>query len=484
MELAPPVKTIEVTIDGRPVPAIAGERLIEVAERNGVSVPHFCYHNHLSVAGNCRMCLVKVEGAPKLMPACNVAVAANMKIETTSAEVQRARQNVLQFLMLNHPVDCGVCDKAGECKLQDYQFAYGAPRSTSEDPKHHKRKLYALTSRIQLDNERCILCSRCVRFTKEISKTHMLGIVERGGHAYVDRITPELGEDPYSDNVISLCPTGALLSRDFLYASRSWFLEPVRSVCTGCARGCSIDLWRRKKEWRLQKLAEFEKPIYRVTPHENPDINGPWLCNMGFDQHKQLDRPRALTPAMGGAAVSMDDAIAKARELLAGARSPAVLASAHGSNEELDALKTVLGGETIVYVREDHQPAPGEVIEDDLLIRADKNPNSAGVRARFGERRFDAAVGHDVVLLWGDCGGDCGGDCDDYAAYGEARIVHLTAYLSNSARAADVCIPISTTFERSGSFTNFEGKLNRFNAVLDKPPGVLHASDVFARLAA
>ena len=182
---------MEIKINDRSIEAREGERLIDAALRHGIEIPHFCYHPHLSIAGNCRMCLVKVESVPKLMPACNMHVAANMKVDTAAPEVARARQMIMQFLMLNHPVDCGICDKAGECRLQDYEFEYGVPRSRSLEPKHRKRKLYALSERIQLDNERCILCSRCVRFTREVSKSNMLGIVERGGHAMVDRAVAE-----------------------------------------------------------------------------------------------------------------------------------------------------------------------------------------------------------------------------------------------------------------------------------------------------
>jgi NADH-quinone oxidoreductase subunit G len=376
-------------------------------------------------------------------------------------------------------VDCGICDKAGECRLQDYEFAYGLPQSRSTEPKHHKRKLYDVSPRIQLDNERCILCSRCVRFTREVSKSNMLGIVERGAHAFVERLDPQSDDDPYSDNVIGLCPTGALLSRDFLYQSRVWFLEPVRSVCTGCSRGCSIDLWRRRKEWRLRSLGEERNSmVYRVTAHENLEVNGPWLCNKGFDQHKLMSTERTLTPLLGGAPVTIEEALAHARDLIAQARSPAALVSALASNEELDAFKATLGARFRVYAREDSVAQAGEVVEDDFLIKSDKNPNSHGVRERFGWRTLTAAdaQAHDLFLVWGDWG--------DYDGFGGARVIHLESFARQHDRHADVHIPLSTTFERSGTFCNFEGKRNRFEKVLDKPPLVQHAGDVFAQLEA
>jgi ferredoxin len=286
------------TIDSRELEVNEGESVLQAAKRFGIEIPHFCYHAKLSVAGSCRLCLVKVNNLPKLMPACNVIITPNMVIETQAEEVQRARRQVMQFIMLNHPVDCGICDKAGECTLQNYQQEYGAPQAISIDPKIHRRKLHELSPRISLDNERCILCSRCVRFTKEISGSGALGIVDRGSHSYVDRIGALPFDDPYSDNVIGICPTGALLSSDFLYKSRVWFLEPVRSVCTGCARGCSVQVWRRQKH-REPRAPGMGQPnvAYRVTAFDNPQINGPWLCNKGFDLHKTMAQPRVLAAA-------------------------------------------------------------------------------------------------------------------------------------------------------------------------------------------
>ena len=469
---------MQVWIDGAAIEANEGETLLQAALRNGVDIPYFCYHGGLSISGNCRMCLVRIEGVSKLMPSCNVSVAANMKVDTASAEVQRARRDVMQFLMLNHPVDCGICDKAGECRLQDLQYTYGAPRSSSSEPKHHKRKLYDLTPRIQLDNERCILCSRCVRFTKEVSRSNLLGIVERGGHSYIERNDAADLADPYSDNVIGLCPTGALLSREFLYKSRVWYLEPVRSVCTGCARGCSVNLWRRKKEWRLRALGDAaNRAIYRVTARENPEINGPWICNKGFDLHKTAARERALTPAIGGAAATLDDALAAGKRLLAQAQRPAALVSSQASSEELAAFAAALGGRVKVYTREDCLPEPGEVVEDDFLIKADKNPNGFEVRARFGSVPLPPAEvsDHDLFIVWGEWA--------DYASLGSAKIVHVTAYPPPQALHPDVLVPLSTWVERDGTFVNFEGKRNRFEKVFDKPPLVAHAVDVFARLA-
>jgi NADH-quinone oxidoreductase subunit G len=469
---------MKITINQREIDADEGDTVIKAARRAGIAIPHFCWHDKLSIAGNCRMCLVKVNNLPKLMPACNLMVSPKMVVETEGDDVVRARAQVMQFILLNHPVDCGICDKAGECTLQDNQVRYGTPESRSVDVKLHKRKLVHLSPRISLDNERCILCSRCVRFTREISGSNALGIVDRGSHSYVDRLESKPFDDPYSDNVIGICPTGALLSADFLYQSRVWFLEPVRSVCTGCARGCSVQVWRRQTlRTSRQPGATEETQAYRISAVEGDASNSPWLCNKGFDLHKRMARERVLTPLLAGRSVGIEDALTQARALLAGARKPALLLSAHASNEELDALLSLLQtlplAELTVYVRQDDQPADGEVVEDQLLIRADKNPNSHGVQSRFGSAAYDAQPGHDLALVWGEMA--------DFTVLGDARVIHLASFGAPNL-VADVVLPVSTSFERSGSFSNFEGASRRFEQVFNKPPLVQHAADVLASL--
>ncbi len=462
------------TIDQREIEAHDGETVLQAATRHGIDIPHFCAHDKLSVAGSCRMCLVKVNGLPKLQPACNVVVAPKMSVETKVEDVANARRNVLQFILLNHPVDCGICDKAGECRLQEYQHRYGPSETRSVEPKHRSRKLYDLSPRISLDNERCILCSRCVRFTREISRSNALGIVERGSHSFVECLEDRPFDDPYSDNVIDLCPVGALLSKDFLYECRVWFLEPVRSVCTGCARACSVNAWRRRKEREPRLPADRKHEVLRITAFDNPEINGPWLCNKGFDLHKTMARARLSAPQVAGQPASLDAAIAAARRMLADARNPAALVSSHASNEELDAFRSLLGARFTAYAHRDCLPAPGEVGDDHLLIRADKNPNRHGVEARFGSRAFDPTAGHDAVLIWGGSEGA--------PPLPAVPFVHLAPFGAPLPGAA-VAIPLSNTFERAGTFSNCDGRQNRFEAVFDRPPHVAHAIDVFASLA-
>ncbi|HJV35098.1 2Fe-2S iron-sulfur cluster-binding protein [Geomonas sp.] len=467
---------INLTIDDKAIEAHPGETVLQAALRSGVDIPHFCYHPCLSLAGNCRVCLVKVDGRPKLMPSCNLTVAPDMRIESETEEVLAARQAVLQFITLNHPADCGICDKAGECRVQDYHVKYGEGEGIASEQKARKPKLKPLGERLLLDNERCILCSRCVRFTREVSRSNMLGIVERGSHARVTALETREFQDPYSDNVIGICPSGALSSRDFLYKSRVWYLEPVRSVCSGCARCCSIQAWRRKKNWHVRSLSpELNRTIYRISPLENPEINGSWICNKGFDLPKIMARERALAPLIRGVEATAEQALEKALQLLRGASRPAVVLSSHASNEELDAFRDTLALQVTVYTRDDVAVQADEVLEDDFLIRADKNPNSHGVHQRFERHPFDPAAGHDVVVIWGEV--------DDYTPFAGCHLIQLTPFTPTAQGVVDVLIPIAPLFERSGSFTNFEGKTNRFKAVFDRPPLVQDVAEVVRRLA-
>jgi len=285
----------EIFINGQPVQAENDETVLQAALRNGYFIPYFCWHKSLSIHGNCRICGVQPEGKNWVEIACNMPVAKGMRVLTDSDLVREHRKATLQFITLNHPVDCGICDKAGECTLQDYHYEYNGERSISIDAKVRSTKYVELSSRIVLDNERCILCTRCVRFTREISKSNALGVKQRGDESLVRASEDGAFEgDAYSDNVVDLCPVGALLSRSFLQKARVWYLKPTPSVCPGCARGCTVNLWHRKPEWKLRALdARQNLSIARVTPLENPAVNGPWICNKGRDLAQIFERARA-----------------------------------------------------------------------------------------------------------------------------------------------------------------------------------------------
>ncbi len=465
-------------INDQPVDTGEHRTVLQVALANGFYVPHFCWHPELSIVGNCRVCVVEQEGRGVGI-ACNMPVAEGLRIQTESEPVRAQRKAMLQFILLNHPVDCGICDKAGECTLQDYHYAYNGAPALSHEPKLHSTKFFPLSERIILDNERCILCSRCVRFTREISKSNVLGMEQRGDGMRVRPVEDRtLDDDPYSDNVIDLCPVGALLSRSFQYQARVWYLEPTASVCPGCARGCTVQLWHRRHEWRLKGLdGSHNERILRVTPLENPRVNGAWICNKGRDLGALFGRPRAGQALLKGRPVLLAEAIDAARRLVRGAGRRVALVSSWGSNEELRAFRNALADRFTSFVKADHRPGEGEVVEDDLLIRADKNPNTHAAQALFGNAPADIPDDTELVLVWGE-----GADFSTLPR--GAKIVHLGAWLQPENGYADVFIPISIQTERHGHYTSFEGVVSAFEPCQRRPEGVIDAETLFPLLAA
>ena len=478
---------VEFFINGQAVQAEDTQTVMQAANANGHFIPYFCWHPQLSVPGNCRICMVEVsnEGQPEgsgwLDIACNMPISQGMRVLTDSAKVRARRKETLQFITLNHPVDCGICDKAGECTLQDYHYEYNGSPSVSIDAKVHATKHFALSARIVLDNERCILCTRCVRFTHEVSKTHALGVQNRGDHSLVRPVEDGAFEaDPYSDNVIDICPVGALLSRPFLHQARVWYLKPTPSVCPGCERGCGVQLWHRKSEWKLKALDPAQNArIDRVTPLENPAVNGPWICNKGRDLAQVFGRARAEQAMQKGRPVELHAALASALSLLRAAKNPVALVSSWASNEELAAFNTALGPRFTCFVKADVQPAPGERLEDELLIKPDKNPNTAAARALFpllpADARSAFAPDCDLVLVWGE-------GFSFAQLPSKAKIVYLNSWLQPENGHADVFLPISVMTERCGHYTNFRGVVSAFEACFAKKPGVADAEALFAEL--
>jgi NADH-quinone oxidoreductase subunit G len=348
----------------------------------------------------------------------------------------------------------------------------------SGDPKVRSTKFYDLSDRIVLDNERCILCSRCVRFTHEISKSHGLGIEQRADVSLVRPSTDgSFKDDPYSDNVVDICPVGALLSRSFFYKARVWYLTKTPSVCPGCERGCRIDIWHRKPEWQVQSLDTAENTaIARITPHENSEVNGPWICNKGRDLARIFERRRADEPMLKGKPASVAEAATEARRLIKAAARPVALVSSWGSNEELEAFRASLGSTFTALVKPDHLPEASEVLEDDLLIRPDKNPNTGKARELFGTAPAVIPAEADLVLVWGE-------GCDFSKIPAGARIILLGSWLAPENGHADVFIPVSIQTERSGHYTNCQGVVSGFEACFPKAPGGTDAEALFAQLA-
>ena len=267
----------------------AGHVLLQVALDHGIEIPHYCYHPKLSIDGSCRMCQVKIERAPKLAIACNTPVADGMVVDTQSAEVAEARRGVMELMLLNHPLDCPICDQAGECYLQDYSFGYGRQHARTTSPRRKGLKRHPIGPRVVFDEERCILCRRCVRFTEEISKTGELRVFGIGDRSHIGTVPDRPLDNAYSVCTADICPVGALLSADFHHKRRVWFLEEVESVCPSCANGCNI------------KLGMFRNEIQRLVPRRNDAVNDTWMCDHGrLHYHFVQDETRVRVPRVDG----------------------------------------------------------------------------------------------------------------------------------------------------------------------------------------
>ena len=288
----PPPKNpgfVTATIDGQEVVVKPGMTVIEAAKSVGIEIPYYCYHKRLSVAANCRMCLVEMSNAPggKLMPACQMTVSEGVAVKTDTAKVKDQQRAVLEFLLLNHPVDCPICDQAGECKLQDYYMGFDRQPSRLDIPKVTKGKRVQLGPTVTLDQERCILCTRCVRFMREIAENPQLGVAQRGNESFITTFPGVPLDDPYAGNVVDICPVGALTSTDFRFRGRVWFMSAAASVCTGCARGCNTF------------LDYLNDVTYRYRPRENDAVNQEWMCDQGRTSYKYLNADRVLVAREG-----------------------------------------------------------------------------------------------------------------------------------------------------------------------------------------
>ena len=332
----PTPRTITFTIDGREVQAPENSMLVDAAKHGDVEIPVFCYEPKLGApVGACRMCLVEIEGIPKLQTGCSTPVKDGMVVNTQSPRARTAQQAVVEFLLINHPLDCPVCDKGGECPLQDIAFGWGSGISRFVEPKRHFVKPLALSEKIAIDRERCILCYRCVRFSQEISEDYQLVLLERGAHSYVATFDGRPYEAPFSGNIVELCPVGALTSRGYRFRARPWDVEDSGTICTLCPSQCNV------------KLTVRDERVMRVLARDNPEVDDGWLCDRGRFAYPKLAEDRITEPMIrdGGElrAVSWERALDEAATLLAraGTRTGA-LAGAGAGNEEGLALHRLM----------------------------------------------------------------------------------------------------------------------------------------------
>jgi NADH-quinone oxidoreductase subunit G len=492
---------VTVNIDGKEIAVPKGTNVIEAARLVNVDVPHYCYHPKLTIVGNCRMCLIEM-GMPAVDPAtkapiidpatgkqkinwiprpqigCGTNVSPGLHVKTTSPMVKDAREGVMEFLLINHPLDCPICDQAGECKLQEQATGYGRGYSRFIEQKNVKPKRTQLGPRVTLDDERCILCSRCIRFSKEIAKDDVLGFVDRGSYSTLTCYPGKKLENNYSLNTVDICPVGALTSTDFRFKMRVWFLKQTNSIDTESSVGANTVVWSR------------EGTIYRITPRRNDEVNDTWLADSArllFKSVKAADRLTAIK--LNGSDSALAIAVNAAAELFkANAGAIAVVGSGRSSVEEQFLTKKLAAALSAVSTHLVGRVGQG----DRLLISADRNPNvrgalvtgliaalpatgltALGAQIDAGQVKAVVAVGEDLA--------DAG---LTPAQFAKISVVYLGTHANATSAAAKVVLPTLSVFEKNGTFVNQQFRLQKFAKAVPGPQGATDDLIVLAKLAA
>ena len=496
---APPaIEKIKVRVDGREVEVpkltpdwqgkLAPTTMLQACDIAKKDVPHYCYHPKLPVAGNCRMCLVEFgtpalgpdrkpvmnpDGTPKIAksprPAigCATPISPGMEIYTSTPGVKQMREGVLESLLINHPLDCPICDQAGECKLQEYSVDYGQSASRFVEAKVHKPKAVDLGPRIMLDAERCILCTRCIRFTKDVAGDDALGIVNRGSYNTIATFPGLPFDNNYTLNTVDICPVGALTSKDFRFQMRVWFLKETKSVCTSCATGCNV------------LVSSREEKIYRYTPRDNDAVNGPWMCDHGRLNYKWIDSALRLTDVRRKVtdgdrekttwSVALNEIAARLESVPQG--SAAVIASSRQTNEELWLLKKLAGKlgaltDTIGHIGDG----------DRLLLNSDRTPNKTGARL-LGICMMGAGIKIPMIaegirsgkiktlIVFGEDVTECGIDPELLLQLDTLIVSDILP--NETVKRAHYVLPGCAHAEKRGSFTNTKGRVQKFMKAIE-----------------
>lgn len=455
----------KITVDGQELEFRQGQTVIEAAREHGIEIPHFCWHPSLSISGNCRVCLVEIEKMPKLAIACSTLASDGMVVHTKSEKTLQARNAVMEFFLINHPLDCPICDEAGECKLQDYAYNHGYGESRFDEIKNRKNKRVELGPRIMFDGERCISCSRCIRFSDEIAKENQLTFVQRGDRVTITTFPGEEFDNAYTLNTVDICPVGALTSRDFRFKARVWDMSSTKTICPGCARGCNIDMWVRNNE------------ILRLTPRINSDVNDSWMCDWGrLNTSKFVNEDDRIDGAMikeNGEFknVSVEEGINKAAQELKKYKGNdlAFIGSAFATCEDNYAFAkfakefSANNIDFARFVKEDDK--------DDILIKADKTPNAwgaenTGIKPGNNGLDFKGIIKEiekgniKALVVMEDNIAVIDKEYEDALRKLDLLIV-LSVNKHETAKLANIILPASAYAEKNGTFVNFEGYVQR-----------------------
>src|SRR6266513_183788 len=467
---------INLTIDGAPVSVPPGTLVIEAAKQAGVLVPHYCYHPGLPVTGVCRMCLIEIEKAPKLQIACATQVTEGMVVKTQTPPAKDARQGVLELLLINHPLDCPICDQAGECELQDFVFQEGRAGTRYAEYAKRFNPVEDFGPDVLYVPNRCILCTRCVRFMEDVAQEPVLNVSERGDRAFIGIHSDGRLDHPWAGNVVDLCPVGSLLSKDFLHKARAWELDKAASICTGCSQGCNVTLDTR------------ENVVVRVRPRPNLEVNRYFICDHGRMNYRWMnrgDRIEAPLVRRGAAgelhATDWDEAFDLVASRLRGAGGKAVaLVSPKASTEALFFARELFRGlewsGAFQVVMGEEAPLAGV---PNLALRAERAPNGRGAELLGYSRDYAATVAAAetaaVVLLL---------DEPDIAVRTAGTLIYVGTVLPERARDAQAVLPIANVAEEEGTFVNRDGRVQRYFQARSAPGMARPAWWVFSELVA
>ena len=455
-------ETVTITVDGTPHEVEPDRMLLPVLLEKGYSVPHFCYHETLGVDGNCRMCMVEIEGKKRPQISCDTPIVGGMEVRTQGESIEKVRRDILELELINHPVDCPICDQAGECSLQDYYMEYGLYQgSVDKSQKPHRPKHVDWGANVLHDQERCVLCQRCVRFCRDITQTHELSVAGRGDHSYITPYPGETLHNDYAMNIVDLCPVGALTSKDFRFKQRTWFLATSPSVCHGCAKGCSIDIDHAKSKYH-------DDTIYRFRPRNNPQINGDFICDAGRLSYKAQQENLLERPWRGTEEISRDEGRAYLAELIDQHDPIIVLADASLYTEELEALIQFSDaiGATL------HAPLEAYIDEafgDDWLKSPMRAANAEGVR-RLGIDTTLPSFDDNTLVI----------NVNHPDAPDTARRVDLLIHRPQGEPGALLTLPIAPFVQRSGHLINEDGIEQYCEQVLRRDHPVPTVSDWLA----
>jgi NADH-quinone oxidoreductase subunit G len=448
---------VNLTIEGVPVSVPKGTTLIEAAKQAGVLIPHYCYHPSLSAPAVCRMCLVDVEKSPKVVPSCVTAAAEGQVVHVHSEKARQAREGVLEFLLINHPLDCPICDQAGECELQDFVFQEGQAGSRYGDYPKRFNPVEDFGPDILYVANRCILCTRCVRFMEEVAQEPVIDCFERGDRAFIGITEDHRLDHPWAGNVVDLCPVGSLISKDFLHKARAWDLDKSASVCTGCSQGCNIMIDTR------------DDVVVRVRPRPNLEVNRHFICDTGRQHYRWMNRgDRIEAPLVRHEgrmrATDWDTALDRLAGLVREAEGPVVLlASGRSSTEALGWVQRLLDGKPVTAAVQvptgDVAPLPGV---PNLALRAERAPNGDGARLAGYQADWTeavAAAGQAALTIVLDA------DLDDQEAglvNGSATLVVLGTVEDERLSQAALVLPIASVAEENGTFVNRDQRVQRY----------------------